>query len=549
MSFLVSPELVANPNPKVPLAAVMRLATKVPVSGRINVENEAYSHTISVPLLSEEHREVPVVGMRAGVEHKVTLELEDASGQKLPKQSFAYTPPQLSEDLRETPPLQVQTSRPEVMEPGFLFLSIRRRNVTRALWWTDRQKRFAQRWSMIVALDPHGEIVWSFHHDFRISGIARLPNGNMFFHQVNHHSFEIDMLGNVVRSWVAANRTAGPAPDAIPIDVASLHHQPHLLPNGNFLAMAANPRVIKDYPTSDIDPEAPRKDTGVVGDRIIEFSQSGEIVWSWDSFDHLDPFRIGYHTFEPYWDTRGFPEHADWTHGNGVYHDKTDDTILMSLKHQDAILKVDRDGEVRWILGHHKDWGEAQKPKLLTPVGDLRWHWHGHNPRTTKAGTIIMYDNSILQAWPFDPPKPPAECFSRAVEFEIDENTMEVRQVWSSESDDPADNVVSWAMGDAHRLPVTDNRLVIDSFCLPEADPLDARGKVYKSDLTWNERVREEWHPSDFSYWGRIREYVKGTRELAFEARVEDPDSIMGWEVFGGMKSPSMGPDMAPGNK
>ena len=56
----------------------------------------------------------------------------------------------------------------------------------------------------------------------------------------NFHSFEIDRAGKVVRSWVAAKRPAGPAPGAIPIDVQSMHHQPHLLENGNFLTMAAN---------------------------------------------------------------------------------------------------------------------------------------------------------------------------------------------------------------------------------------------------------------------------------------------------------------------
>ncbi len=147
-----------------------------------------------------------------------------------------------------------------------------------------------------------------------------------------------------------------------------------------------------------------------------------------------------------------------------------------------------------------------------------------------------MYDNSILRARPFDQPAPPAECFARAVEYEVDEDRMEVREIWNSTSEDPADNVISWAMGDAHRLPITDNRLVVDSFCLPEADPLDARGKVSRADLTWNERERGEWHASDFSYWGRIREYRGASKEVVFETRVEDLDGVMGWEVFGGLK-------------
>ena len=539
MTLLHSASLAPNPNRKAPLAAVLTIETSASAKGTITIANGARSHDLEVPLSDDLHRALPVAGFRPGVAHRVTLRLTTPTGGSPESREFSFTPPELPRDLRETPPLEVRTCIPGAMEPGFLFLSIRRRNVTRALWLTERQKTFAQRWSMLAALDPDGEIVWTFHHDFRISGIARLPNGNLFFHQVNHHSFEIDLLGNVVRSWVAARRPAGPAPGAIPIDVQSLHHQPHLLPNGNFLAMAANTRTIENYRSSDSDPDAPRADKGVVGDKIIEFTPEGDVVWSWDSFEHLDASRMGYHTFEPYWDTRGFPDHADWTHGNGVHHDPRDNGVLMSLKHQDAVLKVDRAGDIQWILGHHKDWSVALRPRLLTPVGDLVWFWHGHNPRVTSEGTIIMYDNAILQAWPFDPPKPPADCFARAVEYEVDEDRMEVRQVWTSADADP---VVSWAMGDAHRLPETDNRLVIDSLCLPEADPLDARGKVRKADLTWNERVRGEWHPSDFSYWARVREYRRDTHEIVFEARIEDPDGIMGWEVFGGTKSPSMGP-------
>lgn len=536
MAFTEAPRIAANPNAKAPLAAILSFATDGPAHGTISVGHDDFSHDIVVPAGSGA-REIIVAGMRPAVDHKITLALEGHEPVTL-----GYRPPPLVDSLLETPPLETRRAVPDAMEPGFLFLSIRRRNVTRALWWTEKQKAFAQRWSLLIALDPMGEIVWTFHHDFRISGLTRLPNGNIFFHQVNNHSFEIDLAGNVVRSWVAAGRPAGPAPGAIPISVQSMHHQPHLTTAGNFLTMAANTRVIDGYITSETDPNAPRMPKGVVGDRIIEFTPEGDVVWSWDSFDHLDPHRIGYHVLEPYWDTRGFPDHADWTHGNGVTEDPRDGGVLMSLKHQDAVLKVARSGEIQWILGIHDGWGENHRDKLLTPVGDLTWHWHGHNPRVTAQGTVLMYDNAILRARPYDPPKPPAECFSRAVEYEVDEDAMTVREVWTSESEDPADQVVSWAMGDAHRLPKTDNMLIIDSFCLPEADPLDARGQVTKADLTWNERVREEWHPSDFSYWARVREYRRDTKEIVFEARLQDPYGVAGWEVFGGHKAPRMGP-------
>lgn len=535
MAFTQAPHIVANPNPKAPLAAILHFATDRATRGKITVRNSAFAHDIVVPE-GTGAREMIVAGMRPGRDHEITLDLDGHEPVVL-----EHRPPDLPASILETPPLETRCTDTEAVEPGFLFLSIRRRNVTRALWWTDKQKRFAQRWSLLVALDPFGEIVWTFHHDFRISGLTRLANGNIFFHQVNHQSFEIDLAGNVVRSWVAARRPAGPDPSAIAINVQSLHHQPHVTAAGNFLSMAANTRQIDNYITSETDPDAPRAKKGVVGDTIIEFAPDGDVVWTWDSFDHLDPHRIGYHVLEPYWDTRGFPDHADWTHGNGVTEDHRDGGVVMSLKHQDAVLKVNRSGEIAWILGVHDGWSRAFQSKLLTPAGDLTWHWHGHNPRVTHEGTIVMYDNAILQARPYDPPKPPSRCFARAVEYAVDEDAMTVEQIWSTETDDPQDRVVSWAMGDAHRLPLTDNMLVIDSFCLPDADPLDARGKVHRADLTWNERVREEWHPSDFSYWARVREYRRDSQDVLFETRLEDPSGVMGWEIFGGHKASVFG--------
>ena len=65
---------------------------------------------------------------------------------------------------------------------------------------------------------------------------------------------------------------------------------------------------------------------------IVEFTPSGEVVWRWDSFDHLDPYRIGYDALDAYWHVRGFPGAADWTHGNGVTYDARDDSVLVSLR-------------------------------------------------------------------------------------------------------------------------------------------------------------------------------------------------------------------------
>jgi hypothetical protein len=98
-------------------------------------------------------------------------------------------------------------------------------------------------------------------------------------------------------------------------------------------------------------------------------------------------------------------------------------------------------------------------------------------------------------------------------------------------------------MGDAHKLPRTGNMMVIDSFCFPRQDPIDKLGLIRHSDLGWDEWERNSWHPSDFAYWARIRELQRDDdRTVAFEAHVEDAHDIMGWEVFGGLKAPTLGP-------
>ena len=38
--------------------------------------------------------------------------------------------------------------------------------------------------------------MWSFHPAFPISSLTRPENDTVFFHQINHHSFEIDLAGN-----------------------------------------------------------------------------------------------------------------------------------------------------------------------------------------------------------------------------------------------------------------------------------------------------------------------------------------------------------------
>ncbi|MFP6828249.1 MAG: aryl-sulfate sulfotransferase [Gammaproteobacteria bacterium] len=532
--FEQGPSVIQNPNEAVPLAAILSFETDQAVDTKVTVEDGERTWDIVFDERYSPSEGLPLLGLRAGRTHTLTVTTTNDAGEATTASPLSYETPPLPTGLADFPPFVIVKADVERMEPGIRFLSVRRRIPGRINWHLPTQLRFEVSWGMIVAIDALGEPLWYYESDSRIAGIERLANGNLFFHRTDHRSIEIDMLGNVANEFYAEHRSQGPVDGAVPVDAQSLHHQPHEMPNGNFLAMTANARQIENWYASEYDADAPRADANVVGDRIVEFDVDGKIVWSWDTFDHLDLNRIGYLTFGAYWHVRGFPGHWDWTHGNGVTYDPRDDSVIVSLRNQDAIIKIDREThEMKWILGTHEDWAPEFRDKLLTPLGEVTWPSHGHNPRVTQDGTIVMFDNGILQARPFRAaPKSPNETFSRGVEYDVDEENMTVRQVWTSAAELTGDSCNSWAMGDTHRLPQTDNMLVIYTICLTRRD-----GLQYDS-------FKLEPHVGEVPTHTRIREYTRtDPPEVVSEILVRDENDILQWQVYGGLHVNSLYPE------
>ena len=537
-SFEARPEATGNPNPHVPLAAILRFEADRPVTSRVAIRDGERAWTLQFPPEANPRDGLPILGLRPGRRHVFTVTIVDDAGRSAthPHSPWFHSPP-LPIDSREWPTLDVVKSDPEAMEPGVTLLSVRRRTTERGHRMTEAQRRFTEDWGLILGLDAEGEVVWYYRSDERVAGIDRLQNGNLLFHLGDFRTREVDMLGNLVREFYAEKRPRGPVPGAIPIrGMQTLHHQPHEMPNGDFLAFAANARTIENYYTSETDPDAPRKTQKVIGDTVVQFNQQGEILWSWDTFEHLDVFRIGYDLLDPYWYPRGFPGHLDWTHGNGIDYDERDDSIIFYLKHQDAAIKVDRATKrIKWIFGDPSGWPERLQDRVLKPIGDFKWPYHAHNPRLTHAGTLVLYENGQWGARPFTGQRPltPNEAFSRGAEYEIDEKAMTVREVWTSHREKSPDTCHANGMGDAHRLPKTDNMLVIDPICFDQ--------ETYP--LTYDNRDFSMRHPIELYHSPRIREYTRtATPEVLWEVRFVDPYETLNWQVYGGLRVPSLYP-------
>jgi len=537
-SFLSDPEIIKNPNPRVPLAAVLNFDAPGAVKTKVTLFDGDREWDIEFDKAATSGAGLPIVGMKADRTHQITVSVFDDQGNQLEyEKSLTYKTPPLPVDRYSWPPMNIRKVVPEKREKGFTILSVRRTVLERPQLRTKGQNQLMKEWGLLLGLDEAGEVVWYYESDVRISGIDKLANGNIICQLSDAQAIEIDMLGNVVGRWYAEKRPYGDIgdPNAVAIEgIQTLHHQPHETVDGNFLSFSANSRVIPNWYTNEYDP-VPRKDQNVMGDTIIEFSKKGEILWSWNAFNYLDVYQIGYEAFDPYWTTRGFKNTWDWSHGNGVTHDERDDSVVASFKLLDAIVKIDKKTkDIKWIFGDHGGWKGDLKGKLLNPVGDdFRWPYHHHNPRWTQAGTLLVFNNNRGQTKPFDgrPQVPYDKTYSYTAEYEIDEEKGTVRQVWVSEPSMSKDSCVSFAMSEAHRLPQTSNILEVNAQCAP----------VGVENTTWNPWDLTKEHISEMPRGGRVREYTHTTpAEIVFDVSFLDTFGVLGWEVYGGFHKKSL---------
>lgn len=523
--FTQLPTISANPNPRVPLAGLLQFATREPVETIVEVRNTDPNDRQSPWTLKFKTNQNPqaglaIVGMRPDRHYELHITIQDSSGnQTRAPQTLGFKTPPVTLNTETFPPLDVRTSQPERMEPGITLLSVRRQKATQG---NPAIGKFNQKFGLLLAIDAAGEPVWYYEADSRISDFEVLQNGNIAYLTQDYRLIEIDLFGNIVNTWWAMHRPQG-ATAGIPIETSTLHHDLDQLPNGNLIVLGTEQRTIENYYTSETDANAPRATQEVMGDLIIEFAPDGKVPWSWNAFDWLDPFRIGYETFRGYWHRRGFPNVVDWTHFNNLVYNDRDDSILASSRYLSAILKIDRaTGELVWIVGNPVIWPESLQSKTFTLAGaaegKTRWFFHQHSPNPSHNGTLLLYDNGSYQAFPFEPPANPGETYSRAVEYRLDETTRTLTQVWSSERPGEA-KVISFAMGDVDPLPKTDNILLSEGWLLPpDQIPI----------LTWD-NIPEN------TGWTRIREYTHTTPPNILWEVVMDNGSApeaLGWFIF-----------------
>ena len=406
-----------------PLAGVLQLATDVETRVSVSVSDGTnvwqrrfydYATTHSVPLL----------GFKPNRTNEITVTVYDRYQNPVTAaQPLVFITNPLPSNF---PNIVLLQSQPDRMEPGYTLFNVMMKNST--YWY-------------VAIVDSSGEVVW-YNGAPSTADVRRLDNGDLFMPWTTNF-VEMNLLGQIVNSWVV--------PTNLPINL----HDGVPTSHGTILYLSDAVMVVSNYPTSMTNPVAPRATAKVRYQNVVEISATNAaVLHTWTPINFLDPLRISYLIVNSLgsWDSE---------HSNAVIEDPSDDSLIVSMCMQNAVIKFSRaTGQLRWILGPPANWGPAWQPYLLTPVGTpFVWQYGQHAPILTPQGTLILFDNGNYRASPFAPILSVTNYYSRAVEYSINEKTMQVSQVWDYGTTNAAQRLYVDHEGNAEPEPLTGNVL------------------------------------------------------------------------------------------
>ncbi|MBS1804361.1 MAG: aryl-sulfate sulfotransferase [Acidobacteria bacterium] len=320
-----------------------------------------------------------------------------------------------------TTPVQTTAANGAIPQPGI------------ELWNTAIPSNVLQ----AFATDLDGNVIWTYlyHGSLAdlIQGIQLLPNGDMLM-LISYLSSttvtnttglvneirEIDLAGNTIRSLTMDDLNQKLAAsnlrdaDGNVYNFRGFHHSVLALPNGHWA-------MLTDYRKNFTDLPGYPGITPVLGDAIVDVDQNGNPDWVWNTFDHLDI-------------NRHFMSFPDWTHSNGLLYSTDDHNLLLSIRHQNWIIKINfqdgqGSGDVMWRLGEGGDF------KLIGGTDPTDWFYaqHGLNyfsPNTTGVYRLGIMDNGNDRLFPSGqvickPLAPTASsCYSTIPVLELNETNM-----------------------------------------------------------------------------------------------------------------------------
>jgi arylsulfate sulfotransferase len=400
-----------------PLVAQFNVAS--PCSGQAMVEfgpDTSYGRSTAwypvSPMFSAAHTfqqtNILVAGMRASTTYHMSSQVQCAGGATFNTPDLTFTTgalPSLTLPVQTVTRPSPSPSSPE--NPGIELVDVIASG-TPALF-TDRDANPI--WYYDVGAG-------NFPFTFKL-----LPNGHMILSVTRTNLpailIEVDLAGNTIREMdvnALGVKMQAAGFDFVPTDY---HHDVLPLPNGHVV-------VITNFTKNFTDLPGYPGTTAVLGDGIIDLDQNWNPVWAWNAFDYLDVNRH----------LNGLP---DWTHSNALIYSPADGDLILSMRHQSWVLKIDYNngagsGNLLWRLGYQGDFALTQDG---APTDDPSlWFSFQHFPSMVSQSlpqtTLAIWDNGDNRVIDSNGDVCAiTACYSRGTIFQIDDSAMVANLLWA----------------------------------------------------------------------------------------------------------------------
>lgn len=449
--------LILNPSGYAPLSALLKKQTRESTKAKITIR----AKSASVQDLSYQYsnyatqHELAVLGLYPSHLNTVLVDFTDAQGNI--KESLTYTI-QTDSLNNQMPNIVIVQADQTQMSAGMTLVSYFGNGTPNFPIIFDEKGNI--RWYLDFSTHP---VLNTMRYD---NGMERNSDGYFVFGDIPSNTvYEVDMLGNFKNSFGLGDHT--------------FHHQVFQESEDRYLITTSKNSSIH----SNGDPTV--EDYAVLVDR-----SSGNIIKEWDLKNSLDENRT-------IWTGSVLSNPVDWFHGNGIISGGTDGSIIISGRTQ-GVAKLSSNNQPIWIIAPHKDWdtsrlGYNMNNYLLTPLDaagmpitdtsvlnghtnhpNFEWPWYQHAPKLMPNGNLILFDNGDNRNYLG------GNSYSRAVEYEIDEQQMTIKQVWSYGKTRGTD-CYSRIVSDVDYLADKDNILFSPGFGLSN-NSLPNGGKIVEVD-------------------------------------------------------------------
>lgn len=253
-------------------------------------------------------------------------------------------------------------------------------------------KEFNRAW--VIAFDQDGTPRWWYSPEFNALWGQILDDGTFQWARGFGDGFGQDTRGGMELMELDGTPIAQYRTKDAPVD----GHEFLKLENGNYMIMSYKPRLGVDMSEWGI--EGP---SGVLTGEIQEVTPSGDVVWKWNSWDHIGLDEVpglwrDIQVRNPHTDPKG-RDRYDYFHLNSMQPWR--DQVVISTRHTNAVFGLSRKtGEVEWKLGGTKTPQSLKiigsDPHRKNPLGG------NHDARITDGNLLSIHDNGT---WLGRPPR------------------------------------------------------------------------------------------------------------------------------------------------